>query len=173
MTESSKHPEQTGRTDPDASHDESMQSASGEAAPPKTVGAALGEITWLLTQSATHRYALFIGDLEWLVMPALSLGQYRLFYAEGKPIGCALWAFVSPEAEQRLEAGGRLAVGEWRGGDRVWLVELIAPFGRQQAMLDDLRASALADRRFRFLRTDPQGRREVVTLDGNEVPGAE
>ncbi len=35
-----------------------------------TVSHLLGEITWLLTQSPLHK-ALQIGDLEWLVMPAL------------------------------------------------------------------------------------------------------
>lgn len=145
--------------------------AGAQQAPQKTVGAALGEVAWLLSQSAAHRHSLFVGDLEWLVMPALARGQYRLFYAEGKPVGVALWAFVSETVEQRLAAGGRLGANEWRSGDRVWLVELVAPFGQQEAMLEDLRASALADRRFRFLRTNARGRRETVTLDGQQVEG--
>ncbi|MDN3518667.1 toxin-activating lysine-acyltransferase [Aquisalimonas lutea] len=144
---------------------------SGAQAPQKTVGAALGEIAWLLSQSSVHRHSLFLADLEWLVMPPLMQSQYRLFYAEGQPIGAALWAFVSETVEQRLAAGGRIAAGEWRGGDRVWLVELIAPYGQQDAMLEDLRGTALADRRFRFVRTDTRGRRETVTLDGQRLEG--
>lgn len=140
--------------------------AATDAGPRRTVGAALGEIAWLLTQSPTHRYGLFLADLEWLVMPPLTLGQYRLFYAEGKPIGAALWAFVDDTVGQRLAGGGRLAANEWRSGDRLWLVELIAPFGNQQTMIDNLRQTALADRRFRFLRTQASGRRETVTVNG-------
>lgn len=141
-------------------------SAAAEQAPPRTVGGALGEIVWLLSQSPAHRHALFLADLEWLVMPPLTLGQYRLFYGKGRPVGVAVWAFVSEDAEKRLSSGGRLAAGEWRGGDRLWLVELIAPFGQAEVMLEDLRKTALADRRFRFVRTHPNGRRETVELTG-------
>lgn len=137
--------------------------AGGEA-PRKTVAAALGEVAWLLSQSPAHRHALFFGDLEWLVMPALMHGQYRLFYAKERPVGVALWAFVSETVEQRLTASGRIGSGEWRSGDRVWLVELIAPFGQQETMLEDLRRTALAERRFRFIRMQPNGRRETVTI---------
>ncbi len=139
--------------------------------PNKTVGAIIGEMAWLLSQSNVHRYNLFVGDLEWLVMPPVMHNQYRVFYADGQPLGCALWAFVEPAVEQRLAGGGRIAAGEWRSGDRVWLVELIAPFGRQDAMLEDLAATALADRRFSFLRTNAQGQRETVTLNGKDAAG--
>lgn len=143
-------------------------------APQKTVAAALGEIAWLLSQSPAHRHHLFVGDLEWLAMPPLTAGQYRLFYADERPLGVAFWAYVSAETEQRLRGGGaRLRTGDWRGGDRPWLIELIAPFGHQDRMLEDLRRTALADRSFRFIRTQPNGRREVVELSGEQIPGQE
>jgi hypothetical protein len=44
----------------------------------KTVAQVLGEITWLMTQSPRHK-AVPLGDLEWLVMPALLLRQFRIF----------------------------------------------------------------------------------------------
>lgn len=167
--------ESTGEDEPiqnaENQTDAPLSGEGADQAPQKTVGAALGEIAWLLSQSRMHRYNLFVGDLEWLVMPALTNGQYRLFYADGRPVGVATWAFVSETVEQRLSAGGKLGVNDWRSGDRVWLVELIAPFGQQDAMLEDLRNTALADRRFRFVRTTPEGRRETVAVDGNRVPG--
>lgn len=147
-----------------------QDSAAGEStAPRKTVAGALGEIAWLLSQSPNHRHALFLADLEWLAMPPLMHNQYRLFYANGRPIGVAFWAFVTETVEQRLAAGGRIGTEDWRSGDRVWLVELIAPFGNQEAMLEDLRKTALADRKFRFIRTHPNGRRETVELGGEAV----
>ena len=66
------------------------QTASSEprqAAPP-TVSHLLGEMTWLLSQSPLHR-ALQIGDLEWLVMPALINRQFYIFRDGPKPIGLA------------------------------------------------------------------------------------
>lgn len=134
----------------------------------KTVAAALGEITWLLSQSPNHRHALFLADVEWLVMPALMHGQYRMFYTKGRPVGVALWAFVSRTVEQRLAAGGRIGTEDWRSGDRVWLVEIIAPFGNQETMLEDVRTTSLADRKFRFIRTQPNGRRETVELNTSD-----
>lgn len=139
--------------------------ASGQTGSSRTVGAALGEITWLLTQSRAHRYMLFVADLEWLVMPALQHGQYRVFYAQGKPAGLAVWGWVSDHAADRLGQGGRLAVTEWRSGPNLWLVDLIAPFGGQESMLADLRDSALSGYAFRYLRTHADGRREIVDVE--------
>lgn len=138
-------------------------------APKKTLATAVGEIAWLLSQSPTHRHSLFLADIEWLVMPPLTLSQYRLFYADGKPVGVAFWAFVSEEVEQRLAGGGRLGASEWRSGDRVWLVEVVAPFGGQDRMLADLQKTALADRKFRYMRTASNGKRETVEVAGDEA----
>jgi len=152
-----------------AASDQPEGEQAGDA-PKKTVATALGEMCWLLSQSPNHRHALFCADLEWLVMPPLMQGQYRLFYAEGRPVGVALWAFVSDTVEQRLAGGGRIGSEDWRSGDRVWLVEIVAPFGNQDRMLDDLCNTALADRKFRFIRTHPNGRRETVEQRGVHVP---
>ncbi len=135
------------------------------AAQNKTIGAALGEMVWLLTQSPRHRYALFLADLEWLLMPPLQHGQYRLFYANGRPIGFTVWAYVGDRAESRLTQGGRIAAQEWRSGPKLWLVELVAPFGNQEHMLQDLRTNALAGQRLHYLRTNSDGSREVVASD--------
>lgn len=112
----------------------------------KTVSHALGEITWLMTQSAAHKH-LLLSDLEWAVMPAILLEQFRIYYApvptrggpgkagaEGakQPAACAIWARVSPEVEARLTQAGpraRLTLQDWRSGDKPYLIEVIAPFG--------------------------------------------
>ncbi len=131
------------------------RSRSGDAVPgepspdgARTVSSVLGEITWLLTQSPLHKGNFFIGDLEWMVMPAILLEQFRIFYhdSDGRPVGVALWARVNEEVEQRLEAGGaRMAPNDWRSGDQLWVVELIAPFGGQDEMLKDLQANVFGE----------------------------
>ena len=45
---------------------------------PRTVAEALGQIVWLLSQSALHR-ELRIKDLEWSFMPAVLAEQFRIF----------------------------------------------------------------------------------------------
>jgi cytolysin-activating lysine-acyltransferase len=136
---------------------------SGAAAP--TVSHMLGEMTWLLTQSPLHR-ALAIGDLEWLVMPALLHEQFYVFRDGEQPVGLALWAKCNKTAEAKLERGmiepeNRLTLEEWKSGDQVWLVDLIAPFAnaenkQREIMIADLISGPLAGRAFNFHQTDPQ-----------------
>lgn len=145
-----------------------------------TVSHFLGEMTWLLTQSPLHR-ALAIGDLEWLVMPALIHQQFYVFRDGERPVGLALWAKCSPEAAKKLDHGmiepeNRLTLEEWSGGDQIWLVDLIAPFANaenrhREIMIADLVSKPLAGKEFRFHQTDPYtGKRtvQVVNADAGE-----
>jgi cytolysin-activating lysine-acyltransferase len=109
--------------------------ASGQAEPaPKTVSQVLGEITWLMTQSPRHK-AIALGDLEWLVMPAILLRQFRLFYKGEQPVGLALWALADDLVAKRIDAGDcRLTAVEWKSGTNLRIVELVAPFGGEAEM---------------------------------------
>ena len=155
------------------------QAAATPATPP-TVSHILGEMTWLLTQSPLHR-ALAIGDLEWLVMPALLTEQFYLFRDGDRPVGLALWAKCGPAAEKKLEGGmiepeNRLTLQEWTSGDTIWLVDLIAPFAtaenrQREVMMADLISAPLKGKAFNFHQTDPAtGKRTVqhVAADAGE-----
>jgi hemolysin-activating ACP:hemolysin acyltransferase len=75
-----------------------------------------------------------IGEIESLVMPAISTGQFRFARmrshakATATPIGAMLWASVSDDVDRRIRANLdqpiRLAPGEWRDGPHVWLMAL-------------------------------------------------
>lgn len=146
----------------------------GTAVTPPTVSHLLGEMTWLLTQSPLHK-VLAIGDLEWLVMPALIHQQFYIFRDKEQPVGLALWAKCTAEAAAKLEGGmiepeNRLTLDEWNSGDQVWLVDLIAPFVNQEnrqreIMIADLISGPLKETEFRFHQTDPStGKRQVQTV---------
>ena len=109
--------------------------APGQAEPaPKTVSQVLGEITWLMTQSPRHK-AIALGHLEWLVMPAILLRQFRLFYKGEQPVGVALWALADDLVAKRIDAGDkRLTAVEWKSGTNKRIVELVAPFGGEAEM---------------------------------------
>jgi cytolysin-activating lysine-acyltransferase len=140
--------------------------ASGKPAPDgaaKKVSEVLGEIVWLMSQSPLHKQ-FFISDLEWLVMTPVLLKQFRLFYGADKPVGVAFWATVSAEVEERLAAGTtRLRPQDWKSGDQLWVVEVIAPFGGAEEMVRDLKAKVFAGREMRFLATGAKGK-EVTAL---------
>lgn len=138
------------------------------ASAPHTVAHAFGEIVWLMTQSPLHKH-FALADLEWMVMPPLLLSQFRLFYDKDRPVGAALWAFLSPEAEAKLSVNPRLRPDEWKSGDTCWVIDLIAPGANSEnklagIMLTDLQRTVLNGRSFKFHRTDATGKRDVVTI---------
>jgi cytolysin-activating lysine-acyltransferase len=141
---------------------QSMSPTATEAAITRkpTVSHMLGEIVWVCSHSPTHKH-FAIGDLEWMMMPALALEQYRVFRGDKTPVGVALWAYLSDEAEKKLDAGaGRLRPNEWKSGDNLWLVDLIAPFAtpdnkQVEAMLADLIKGPFAGKKLKFHHTDP------------------
>lgn len=149
-----------------------MNEQTTQATPP-TVSHLLGEMTWLLTQSPLHR-AMAIEDLEWLVMPALLHEQFYLFRDGDQPVGLALWARTTADGEAKLDRGmiepeNRLSLEEWKNGDRLWLVDLIAPFAtpdnrQRELMFADLIAKPLRGERFSFHRTDPATGARIVQV---------
>jgi cytolysin-activating lysine-acyltransferase len=136
----------------------------------KTMSAVLGEIVWLMSQSPIHKQ-MFIADLEWLVMTPALLQQFRLYYDRGdannepKPIGVVLWAEVDTEVAGRLSQGvGRLRPQDWKSGAAVpeaqrqlWVVEVIAPFGGAEVMVQELKAKVFPGREVRFVKVGPEG----------------
>lgn len=117
----------------------------------RTVAQVMGEIVWLLSQSPQHKN-FFISDLEWLVMTPILLNQFRIFYAPDRPIGVALWAYVNERVDERLSGGNaRLAPADWKSGDILWLVDIVAPYGGQEEMLKDLKVKVFPEREINFL----------------------
>jgi cytolysin-activating lysine-acyltransferase len=101
---------------------------------PKTVAQVLGEITWLMTQSPRHK-AIRLGDLEWMLMPAIILKQFRIFYRGERPVGVAVWALVDELVAKRIDAGDRrLTAVEWKSGANMRIVDVVAPFGGEAEM---------------------------------------
>jgi cytolysin-activating lysine-acyltransferase len=144
---------------------------------PITVSHLFGEICWLFTQSPIHK-RLPIATLEAVVMPALLHEQVYVSRDGDKPVGAILWAYCSQDAEKKLEKGllggdQRFTDADWKSGDRLWLVDLVAPFATDQnrhkeLMLSDLIAGPLRDKAFRFHKTElPSGKRTVVDVPAN------
>ena len=127
-----------------------------------TNAALLGEIVWLFTQSPLHKL-LPIKDLEWLVMPPLLLKQFKLFHDDaGKPIGVALWAYLSETAEETLISTGRIEADQWAVNmqastsgvvgeqqGNAWLIELVSPFHSEANQHRDSMLSDLINTRFK------------------------
>jgi cytolysin-activating lysine-acyltransferase len=149
-----------------------MNEADGPQA--KTMGGIIGEVVWLMSQSPTHKH-LSLGDLEWLLMPSIILEQYKTFHEDEKPVGAALWGYLSDEAAHRLKVAGRLAPQYWgnnaiqdpekglvaKEGGTLWLVELVTPFHNEtnkhrEQMIADLMQTVFKDKKFKTMHINPK-----------------
>jgi cytolysin-activating lysine-acyltransferase len=137
---------------------------------PASIDAAFGQAVWLMMNTPAYRH-VFLTDLEWMVLPPIMLGQFRVFFAGGRAVAFAAWAALSAEAETRLqEPNPRLAPVDWKSGDRLWLVNLFAPFGHGEAALKELRETALEGKSFKMHRMGADGKRVVEMIDHSLGP---
>lgn len=117
-----------------------------------------------MSQSPVHKQ-MFVMDLEWFVMTPILLKQFRLFYDKDKPIGCVLWAYANADVAGRLAQGiSKLRPQDWKVGDpdapgtKIWVVEVLAPFGGAEEMVRDFRSKVFPEREVSFLTTTADGK---------------
>src|SRR5260221_8750034 len=51
---------------------------------------------WLMMNTPAYRH-MFLTDLEWMVLPPIMLGQFRVFFADGRAVAFAAWAALSED----------------------------------------------------------------------------
>lgn len=65
------------------------------------------------------------------LFPPLRLQQVKVFYHQTRhhPVGYITWAFLAPDVERRLldDPAAELHVSEWNEGNRVWIMDFVAP----------------------------------------------
>lgn len=89
----------------------------------------LGPALWLFARDPMRRFT-FIADLDWRLLPPLVLDQCKLYSREGIPWAFVTWARVNDAIDKRLRSAAPIiAPHEWKSGDKLWLVDVVAPFG--------------------------------------------
>ena len=145
--------------------DEGQAPKKDVAAATKDTLAAIGAGVLLMGSTPTHKH-FFLTDLEWALNPAIVLGQYKLWTKGPAPIALATWAFLGPEAEARIVEQGvrKLAPTDWKSGETLWLMDLIAPMQNQETLLTELRSQhpAFQGKKIKTLRPAPGGGMAVV-----------
>ena len=149
------------------------EAARGSAAT-RRIAAAFGEIAWVFLRTPAYRH-LFLADLEWLVMPAITTGQFALAEARQKdgalsvPVAVLLWARVSDEVDARLAANleqPRLKPTEWASGPNVWLIKAVGDPRAVKALMDQLLAGPLAGRDVKVVARGADGKPALQVLKG-------
>jgi len=112
------------------------------------ISAAFGDVVSILMRTRAFKHHT-LADLEWMVVPALTTGQFSLAQAQSKAhgamaaVGVVLWASVSDEVDQRLSQSSqgptRLRPDEWRSGTHIWVVDGIGDRRVIAAQLKKLR----------------------------------
>jgi hemolysin-activating ACP:hemolysin acyltransferase len=100
---------------------------------------AFSQIIAVLMRDINFR-GMRLGDLEWLVVPAVTLGQFGLLHSKQAtkagstteaetgealvPVALALWAYVSPAVHEQLSQSPnrQIRATEWACGEIPWLV---------------------------------------------------
>ena len=134
------------------------QELERRAAASKRLLMSFGEIVSVMMRSPQFKTAT-LADVEQLVVPAVSTGQFLVAEAQSKetgfitPVSVALWATVSDEVDQRLasnpDAPIKLAAEEWRSGANPWLIALVGDRRPMNALLRRLHETTFKDRPLR------------------------
>lgn len=86
-----------------------------------------GDLMFLAFRSDRHRL-MSVQTLRSYLEPPIELGQFRVFRFDGVPRAMYTWARLDHEAERKLINGDPLQADDWCSGDRLWIVDLIAPY---------------------------------------------
>ena len=100
---------------------------------------ALGRMVWLMGHSR-HHASYKVRDIYRLILPAIANYQYRVWDGENNPQGFMIWAWLTDEASENYERGSVHITGQaFVGGNNLWIVELVMPFGNVREMLSEAR----------------------------------
>lgn len=104
----------------------------------------LGSIVWLWMQSDFHN-TIQLKDLPALLLPAIKSRQFIVAIKEEKPVFYLSWANLSAEAESRYinHVATDMPLEDWDSGDRMWVLDIVAPFGNIKTIISLLLSDGL------------------------------
>ncbi len=139
----------------------------------KQLSAAFGQIIAIMMRAKRHQYT-FLSDLEWMVLPAITTGQFAIAEQRHKdsgltsPRAAILWASVSDEVDQRLSANRsgaiRLKPSEWSSGTNAWLVDAVGDARAIKVLVDQVLSGTLKARALKAIVRGPDGKPTVQIM---------
>lgn len=74
----------------------------------------------------------------------------------------SLWAQVNDEVAKNIADGAtRIRPQDWRSGENLWVVEVIAPFGGAEEMVKDLKEKVFPARTINYVAVSRDGKKDV------------
>jgi hemolysin-activating ACP:hemolysin acyltransferase len=69
-----------------------------------------------------------------MITPSLNLDQYQIHRIGSQDVGYTNWAYLSDTVEQRYKLTGKLKSNEWKSGNNIWVIGVIAKSNTKQIM---------------------------------------
>lgn len=136
-----------------------------------TEAEVLGSTVWLWMNSNNH-HELPLHTLSAALLPAIKARQFIIAFEASKPVFFMSWANMSAEAEARYLHTHQLLMApeDWCSGERMWIIDWVAPFGHTGKMKQFLLQRFLSSHCMRSLyhRSEKCGRR-IQHFFGNLV----
>lgn len=113
---------------------------------------AFGAVAWLWMHSTFHR-DIPIHALNQMVLAAIRCEQFILAIEQGKPVAYMSWACMDEAAERRYLGSHPCLMSDaaWNSGERVWILDWIAPFGHTRHFSNVVLRDLFAHRFGRYL----------------------
>ena len=73
-------------------------------------------------------------QLTEMITPSLNLDQYQIHRLGSQDVGYTNWAYLSDTVEQRYKLTGQLKSNEWKSGNNIWVIGVIAKSNTKQIM---------------------------------------
>ncbi|PZP84120.1 MAG: hypothetical protein DI582_09600 [Azospirillum brasilense] len=136
---------------------------------PQKLHILVGEIMSLMLASQSHRqYQL--RDIADVLFPAINLGQYTIYRdANRQPIALVTWGRLSAKVEKEyLAVNHVLSEEELASGDRLHIMEFIAPYGHTKQVEGHLRKHVFPNECAHYVRFtgDVKSPVEITKLNG-------
>ena len=128
----------------------------------------LGSVVWLWLHSARHK-EMPLHTLPTILMPAIKHRKFILVIEAGRPVFYLSWADFNPNAESRyVQHPLNISDEDWSSGDRMWVVDWVAPFGHSKAMSELLKKSLFVNKwmRAHYHRGTERGKTIIKTFCG-------
>lgn len=119
----------------------------------------IGEVTSLLLLSKVHR-KYQIRDIADIILPAIDLGQYRIYRnAQKQPVAFVTWGYFDEKTEaEYLNGKTVLSKSELKSGDILYMLDFIAPYGHAKKVINDLRSNVFPNSEAKSLHFIEQGK---------------
>ena len=73
-------------------------------------------------------------QLTEMITPSLNLDQYQIHRIGNEDVGYTNWAYLSDTVQERYKLTGQLKSNEWKSGNNIWVVGVIAKSNAKQIM---------------------------------------